>query len=284
MAGPGGTRGGGGNGAGPLARTGTALDRIVAYKAEEVAAAKALRPPREVAAMAADAPTPRGFARALDVKVAGGANGLICELKRKSPSAGEILPGADPVAIARDYEAGGAGCLSVLTDGPSFGGTLDDLVAIHAATALPLLRKDFMIDPYQVHEARAHGADAVLVILAALGDGLAEDLTGLGLELGMDVLVEVHDEGELDRALALPPGGLIGINNRDLRAMVTDLATTERLAARLPAGRAFVAESGVKTPADIARLRAAGARRFLIGESLMLAQDRAAAVRALSGA
>ncbi len=263
---------------------GTALDRILAYKAGEVAAARARVPLPALMEQAADAPPPRGFIAALDRVAATGANALICELKRRSPSAGEILPGADPLAIARDYEAGGAACLSVLTDGPSFGGALTDLTAIRAATSLPLLRKDFMLDPYQVHEARAHGADAVLVILAALDDTRARVLTEAALGLGMDVLVEVHDRAELDRALVLPPAGLIGINNRDLRTMVTDLATCETLAAHLPAGRPFVAESGVKTPADIARLRAAGARRFLIGESLMLAADRVAATRALRDA
>ncbi|MEM7767868.1 MAG: indole-3-glycerol phosphate synthase TrpC [Pseudomonadota bacterium] len=264
----------------PLA-TGTALDRILAYKAGEVAEAKAAIPVTGLEARLVDAPRPRGFVAALDRVAASGENALICELKRKSPSAGEILPGADPAAIARDYAAGGAACLSVLTDGPSFGGEMADLARVREAVDLPVLRKDFMIDPYQVIEARAHGADAVLVILAALDDATAAELTGLALDLGMDVLLETHDDAEVRRAFALDPQGLLGINNRNLKTMTTDLATSETLARTLPAGRAFVAESGVRTPADIQRLQAAGARRFLIGESLMLAPDRQSQTRAL---
>ncbi|NBC19819.1 MAG: indole-3-glycerol phosphate synthase TrpC [Alphaproteobacteria bacterium] len=258
----------------------TALDRIISYKREEVSARKAGCPLAELEARAADRPPPRGFAAALDRVAMAGENALICELKRRSPSAGEILPGADPVEIARQYEAGGAACLSVLTDGPSFGGTLGDLDAIAAAVGLPLLRKDFMVDPWQVHEARAHGADAILVIMAAVNDAQAGLLVTLAVDLGMDVLVEVHDKDELGRALALP-AGLVGINNRNLRTMTTDLAVTEALAPCLPAGRALVSESGVKTPADIIRLQAAGARRFLIGESLMTQTDREQAVAEL---
>lgn len=258
----------------------TVLDDILTYKREEVAARKAEMSAGQMAARASAAPAPRGFAAALDAVAATGENALICELKRKSPSAGHILPGADPLAIAREYEAGGAACLSVLTDGPSFGGSLADLDAVRQATSLPLLRKDFMVDPWQVLEARAHGADAVLVIMAALDDALAQEIAQAALGHAMDVLVEVHDAGELERARRLP-SGLIGVNNRNLRTMTTDLAVTETLAPHLPAGASLVAESGVRTPADISRLRRSGARRFLIGESLMSQADRAGAVNAL---
>ena len=258
----------------------TALDRIIAYKREEVAGRKAGATPGQMAARAAAAPYPRGFAAALDTVAATGENALICELKRRSPSAGEILPGADPVAIATEYEAGGAACLSILTDAPSFGGSLADLEAVRLAIALPILRKDFMIDTWQVLEARAHGADAVLVIMAALEDALARDIADAAIEQGMDVLVEVHDAKELERALALP-SPLIGINNRNLKTMVTDLAVTEELATRMPPDRHLVSESGVRTSGDITRLRETGARRFLIGESLMKQNNRPNAVTML---
>ncbi|MEM0985635.1 MAG: indole-3-glycerol phosphate synthase TrpC [Pseudomonadota bacterium] len=264
--------------------TGTALDAILAYKADEVAAASTKTPLSEIKARLGDAPPPRGFKAALDAVVARGENGLICELKRKSPSAGDILPGADPVAIAKDYEAGGAACLSILTDGPSFGGSLADLSAIRSAVTLPVLRKDFMVDPYQVYEARAHGADAILVIMAALPDTHATDLMAAAFDLGMDVLVETHNKAELTRALDLDSRGLIGVNNRDLTRMITDLSTTESLAPLIPSGRPFVAESGVKSAADIQRLKAAGARRFLVGESLMLSPDRRASTARLRAA
>ncbi|MEM9055453.1 MAG: indole-3-glycerol phosphate synthase TrpC, partial [Pseudomonadota bacterium] len=202
-----------------------------------------------------------------------GENALICEVKRKSPSAGEILPGADPREIAAQYERGGAACLSVLTDGPSFGGSLEDFAAIRSAVALPMLRKDFMIDPIQVAEARAHGADAVLVILSCTDDALALNLTQAALELSMDALIETHDAEEVERALALP-SPLIGINNRDLKIMQTDLATSERLSGLIPSDRDFISESGISEPDDISRLRNVGARRFLIGESLMKRADR----------
>ena len=261
----------------------TALDRILAYKHTEVADAKDAVSFRTLTAQARNAPAPRGFVAALDRVVDTGDNALICELKRKSPSAGEILPGADPVEIARAYAAGGAACLSILTDGPSFGGSLDDLRAIRAAVDLPVLRKDFMVDPWQVTEARAHGADAILVILAAVDDGLARGLIAAATDWGMDVLLEVHDQAELDRALDLP-ARLVGINNRNLKTMVTDLSVTERLAPRVPPDRALVSESGVRRPEDVVRLRAAGARRFLIGESLMKEPDRTAAAAALRAA
>ena len=261
----------------------TILDRIIDYKRDEVAALKHEHGISEMLARAAAASAPLGFSAALDRTVESGRNALICEMKRKSPSAGEILPGADPAAIATEYEAGGASCLSVLTDGPSFGGSLDDFRAIRRAVALPLLRKDFMIDPIQIAEARAHGADAILVILSCTEDGLARELIACAHELGMDVLLETHDREEIERALALPDC-LIGINNRDLKRMVTDLATTEALCGMIPDGRAFVSESGVHSVDDIQRLRQTGARRFLIGESLMKRADRLAYSEALRDA
>lgn len=257
-----------------------ALTPILAYKAEEVAALKAKCSGAELIDRAMEQTPPRGFAKALTARVAAGENGLICELKRKSPSAGEILPGADPVEIAREYEEGGAACLSILTDFPSFGGSLADFEAIRAGVELPLLRKDFMIDPIQVAQARAFGADAILIIMAAVSDELAQDLEGTAKEQGIDALIEVHNEAELERALTLS-SPLLGINNRDLTAMTTDLAVTERLAPLIPDDKTLVSESGVKKPADIARLKKAGARRFLIGESLMKLDGRAEAVKSL---
>ncbi len=258
----------------------TALDRIVAYKRDEIAALKRDTSEQALLATAKDQPAPRGFARRLREIAASGENALICEMKRKSPSAGEILPGADPTEIAAQYERGGAACLSVLTDGPSFGGSLEDFAAIRGAVSLPMLRKDFMIDTIQVAEARAHGADAVLIILSCTDDALARDLTQAAQDLGMDVLVETHDAEEIERALALP-SPLIGINNRDLKIMKTDLATSEALASLIPQDRDFVSESGIRDPADITRLRKTGARRFLIGESLMKRPDREQHVAAL---
>lgn len=251
----------------------TALDRIVAYKRDEVASLKLNRSEQSLLADAKTQSQPRGFANRLSEIAATGENALICEMKRKSPSAGEILPGADPTVIAAQYERGGAACLSVLTDGPSFGGSLADFGAIRSAVSLPMLRKDFMIDTIQVAEARAHGADAVLVILSCTDDALAHDLTQAALDLQMDVLIETHDAEEIDRAIALP-SPLIGINNRDLKIMKTDLATSETLSGFIPAGRDYVSESGISEPEDIIRLRKTGARRFLIGESLMKRSDR----------
>ena len=258
----------------------SALTPILEYKKDEVANLKRLASFSELDRKAKAQEPPRGFAKALSRIAETGENGLICELKRKSPSAGEILPGADPIAIAREYEAAGAACLSVLTDEPSFGGTLSDLSKIKNNVSLPLLRKDFMIDPLQVSEARAFGADAILVIMAAVDDILALELYDAAITYEMDVLVEVHNEHELKRAEQLQ-NGLLGINNRDLTKMTTDLGVTERLSAKLASGRPFVAESGVKTPDDIVRLRACGAKRFLIGESLMLSDNRQALVTAL---
>ncbi|MEM9739111.1 MAG: indole-3-glycerol phosphate synthase TrpC [Pseudomonadota bacterium] len=263
-----------------LRSTGTALDAILSYKRDEVEAAKAAIPLSLLKSQAAAAPHPRGFAAALSKIASKGENALICELKRKSPSAGEILPGADPLVIAKEYEAGGAACLSILTDGPSFGGSLTDLDEIHRGVALPLLRKDFMVDPWQVIEARAHGADAILVIMAAVDDLLARALCDAALEYSMDILVEVHDAAELDRARPLPIS-LLGINNRNLKTMSTDLVVTETLAPFVPPEMMLVSESGVRDEADILRLRASGARRFLIGESLMKENDRIATVEAL---
>ncbi|MHA7900562.1 MAG: indole-3-glycerol phosphate synthase TrpC [Henriciella sp.] len=258
----------------------TALDKIIAYKRDEVDALKRDHSEQDLLAAAKTQAPPRGFAARLSQIAATGDNALICEMKRKSPSAGEILPGADPSEIAAQYERGGAACLSVLTDGPSFGGSLDDFARIRAAVSLPMLRKDFMIDPIQVLEARAHGADAVLVILSCTDDGLAAELTQAALDLGMDALIETHDAEEIERALKLP-SPLIGINNRDLKIMQTDLATSERLSNLIPDDRDYISESGISLPEDIVRLRKTGARRFLIGESLMKRDDREQHVKAL---
>ncbi|MCR9269532.1 MAG: indole-3-glycerol phosphate synthase TrpC [Hyphomonadaceae bacterium] len=258
----------------------TALDKIIAYKRDEVDALKRDHSAQDLLAAAKTQAPPRGFAARLSQIAATGDNALICEMKRKSPSAGEILPGADPSEIAAQYERGGAACLSVLTDGPSFGGSLADFARIRAAVSLPMLRKDFMIDPIQVLEARAHGADAVLVILSCTDDGLAAELTRTAIDLGMDALIETHDAEEIERALKLP-SPLIGINNRDLKIMQTDLATSERLSKLIPDDRDYISESGISLPEDIVRLRKTGARRFLIGESLMKRGDREQHVKAL---
>ncbi|MDP3458567.1 MAG: indole-3-glycerol phosphate synthase TrpC, partial [Hyphomonas sp.] len=225
----------------------TALDRILEYKADEVRLLKTERSFASLQDQAASQPAPRGFTAALSAVAGADQNALICEIKRKSPSAGEILPWANAADIARDYERGGAACLSVLTDGPSFGGTLTDFAAIRAAVALPMLRKDFMIDPLQILESRAHGADCILVILSAVDDTCAAELTQTAIDLGMDVLVETHDEAELERALRLP-SPLVGVNNRDLKRMVTDLGTSERLAPLMPADRHLISESGIADP------------------------------------
>ena len=257
----------------------TILDDIVAYKREEVAAAKRERPEASLLREADAAPPPRGFARALSEASATGI-GLIAEIKRRSPSKGLIREDFDPPALARAYEAGGAACLSVLTDGPSFGGDPDFLRRARGACALPALRKDFLVDPYQVIEARAWHGDAILVIMACTEDALAADLVGAARGLSLDVLVEVHDEAELDRAQALGDV-LFGVNNRDLRSFETDLGVTERLAARTD--RPLVAESGIASQADVVRLGRSGVRRFLVGESLMRQRDVKAATRALLG-
>lgn len=261
----------------------TALDRIIAYKHDEVAALKRERSEAAFLRDARSQSSPRGFAAKMTAIADSGDNALICEMKRKSPSAGEILPGADPRQIAAQYERGGAACLSVLTDGPSFGGSLDDFRAIRESVSLPMLRKDFMVDTIQVAEARANGADAVLVILSCTDDALAKDLVQAALGLGMDALIETHDAVEVERALALP-SPLIGINNRDLKIMATDLGTSEALAPLIPADCDYISESGISQPADIQRLRKTGARRFLIGESLMKRDDRKRHVQALRAA
>ena len=261
----------------------TALDRIIAYKVDEVASLKRERSESNLLQAAKAQSAPRGFANRLSDIAETQDNALICEMKRKSPSAGEILPGADPSEIAVQYERGGAACRSVLTDGPSFGGSIEDFVAIRAAVSLPMLRKDFMIDTIQVAEARANGADAVLVILSCTDDALAADLVQAAHELEMDALIETHDATEVERALALP-SSLIGINNRDLKIMKTDLATSETLSHLIPEGMDFVSESGISDVEDISRLRKTGARRFLIGESLMKRADRESHVQALRAA
>ena len=256
------------------------LVRIIADKEKEVAERMAATPQAEIERAAAAASAPRDFVGALCERIGEGRTGLIAEIKRASPSGGLIRDPFEPAALARAYAEGGAACLSVLTDEPYFQGKREYLEAARAACTLPVLRKDFMIHPWQIFESRAMGADCVLLIMSCLTDDMATELLGIARSLDMAVLVEVHDRKELDRALGLNTR-LIGINNRDLRSLQTDIGTSEALAPLVPADRLPVAESGIRTPADVRRMAAAGAHCILVGEHLMRQQDVAAAAREL---
>ena len=258
------------------------LARILERKREEIAEGARSVPLPEMRRRAADAPPARGFRAALEKRIEAGLPAVIAEIKRASPSRGIIRQDFDPPAIAAGYERGGAAALSVLTDREFFQGAPEHLRAARAETALPVLRKDFVVDPWQVHEARAMRADCVLLIVAALEDEALAELAGLAAELGLDALVEVHDEEELERALRIP-APLVGINNRDLRTFETSLATTERLAPRVPAERLAVTESGIATREHVAGLRARGVHAFLVGEALMSAPDPGERLAALFG-